>query len=78
MVYDFDENGYLKPQRIYKTDLAAFYNVSGRQFRRELLNVLPVNTRKQMFSIGEVAKIFEKLGRITRSEVQNARNNLRI
>ena len=72
MVYEFDEEGFLKPQRIYKTDLASFYNVSGRQFRRELLNVLPVNTRKQMFTIMEVTKIFEKLGRITQSEVHNA------
>lgn len=78
MVYEFDEQGFLKPQRIYKTDLASFYNVSARQFRRELLNVLPVNTRKQMFTINEVVKIFDKLGRITQSEVHNAQIHSKI
>jgi hypothetical protein len=66
-------SGILLPQRIRKSDLAFFYGVTPRQFRRELSEVTYCTPYKHYYSLNEVEKIFKCFGPVSRADVENAK-----
>ena len=70
--YSFDSDGNLLPQIVKKRELARFYGKTPRMLRNELHIFLYPKPNVLQYSVAEVAKILQHLGRITIYDVKNA------
>lgn len=68
--------GILQPQRIKKYELAWFYGVSPRQFRRELELFCFSKPKSRYYTAKETEIIFKHLGELTTADVEGAKENI--
>ena len=73
---DVDGARYLLPQMVKRHELAFFYGKHPSNFIKELELFLRFKPKKKYWTSEEVAKIIARIGRISDSDVKNAKERI--